>query len=223
MKKKIFLTITAFILSLLLAFCVAWTVINFDTVKKTMSGTQLYTFEDVTNSFNDGYAQGIINEENLVAELEDHKSLVNVLTEQVKVLESTKSALEEEVSGLKSLSSSYEVRISNLTAEKERLESDLVAANSIIDDLYEKLYGEYVDPDEGQNEDLLYQIHLLEVQIESLEESCSALDSENESLFYENIEFRKRISVLEDEIFSLNKISSTLRDQLIALGETPEA
>ena len=57
--KKILITCICLVLAGAFTFAISWGVINFNKVKEGMSGTGVYTEQDLNKAYEDGYGQGI--------------------------------------------------------------------------------------------------------------------------------------------------------------------
>lgn len=78
--KHILTTIFGFLIVAVLAFVVIWSVINFDKVKDGMSGTGVYTYEDIENAFEDGYNTALENKAEYLETIENLKEQLDKLS-----------------------------------------------------------------------------------------------------------------------------------------------
>ena len=121
MAKKIILTVIFALLIGALGFCVCWTVINFNKVKEGMSGTALYTEEDIESSYKDGYYTGLKDKESLTREVGQLRTLL--------------SEKEIQLSNLKNYVSECEATIQGLTKENNNLKAEIKRLETIIENL----------------------------------------------------------------------------------------
>ena len=61
--KKILGIIFSLVFVCAFAFVLTWAIINFNKVKEGMSGTQIYTNEDLDKAYNDGYNTALENKD----------------------------------------------------------------------------------------------------------------------------------------------------------------
>ncbi len=59
--KKVLIAIFSIIIIAAFAFLITWGIINFNKVKDGLSGTGLYTKDDVDKAYNDGYDTALKN------------------------------------------------------------------------------------------------------------------------------------------------------------------
>lgn len=78
--KQILTTIFGFLIVAILAFVVIWSVINFDKVKDGMSGSGVYTYEDIQNAFEDGYNTALVNKAEYLETIENLKKQLDELS-----------------------------------------------------------------------------------------------------------------------------------------------
>ena len=78
--KQILTTIFGFLIVAILAFVVIWSVINFDKVKDGMSGSGVYTYEDIQKAFEDGYNTALENKAEYLGTIENLKKQLDELS-----------------------------------------------------------------------------------------------------------------------------------------------
>ena len=125
MGKKIIVTIISLLLISALGFCVCWTVINFGKVKDGLSGTAIYTKEDVEKAYYDGYDKALNDKDDLLLQIEELRFLLseketelhnlevklsdyNLTKSELNALKHEQARLEKEVSNLKLSLKTYE-------------------------------------------------------------------------------------------------------------------
>ena len=72
--KRVLSIIFSILFIVAFAFVLSWGIINFNKVKDGLSGTKLYTKEDIEISYEDGYNTALKNEENYTKQIEELRS-----------------------------------------------------------------------------------------------------------------------------------------------------
>ena len=129
------------------AFVLSWGIINFNKVQDGLSGTGVYTKEDVDNAYKDGYSTALDNEKEYTKLIDGYRdtitsqsdeisklsSQVTLLTNtnkdyiiQLSNLEMQKVSLEEQVDNLYIIKSNNEATISELNLQIYNLESEII-------------------------------------------------------------------------------------------------
>ena len=101
--KKIIAIVLSVVLLGVSAFSIAWGVINFNKVKDGLSGTGLYTQDDVQNAYEDGYGTALDNKqeyENLIAEYRDKLADYEIIKKELAVSKDNINELNEKVYNL---------------------------------------------------------------------------------------------------------------------------
>ena len=142
MTKKIIIGILIFVMVGTITFGIVWIVRNKDALSVAMSGTALYTKDDIDAAYKDGYDNALLNKQDYVTQIEELRATLGTLT-------SEKAALEKQRDDYKSQygASSAEVeRLNNQIAEKDeqiaglqtslesykKLEEEMQNANKVI-------------------------------------------------------------------------------------------
>ena len=172
--KKIVLGIVSVILFLVLAFCLTWCIINFDLVKLGLSGTQLYTKQDVDNAYNDGMKQSFKDKEDYLLLIDNYKSQIETLQDKV-----SKNSL---------LLKQNADKISNL-------EINLSSAISKRDE-----YKNQLDSSTKSNAELQAKYELEVSKVTSLKSQITQLNAEKEEINANLINARSRINELTQTI-----------------------
>lgn len=134
--KKILGIIFSCVFILVFGLVLTWGIMNFNKVKEAMSGSQIYTQEDLNNAYQDGYNTACDNKEEYEAMIISYRDRIAVLTAQ---LESSTSSYEDIIRDLnkevKSLSDSlshfenssisYTNQIANLNNRIKSLEESI--------------------------------------------------------------------------------------------------
>lgn len=143
-SKKILITSMIILITGILAFCITWTVLNFNAIKNVFNGTKLYTKTDIDNAYTDGKNDGFKEKNdylllidgylNQVASLEynlaENTNSLNKLEADYSALKETRDKLQSELSENKNnydeLSIEYEainLKCNNLLAQIEKLKN----------------------------------------------------------------------------------------------------
>ena len=112
--KKVLIAIFSIIIIAAFAFLITWGIINFNKVKEGLSGTGLYTKEDVDNAYNDGYNTALSNKTDYDNLINSYKDTITMQTDAVAKLNSEKSVLD------KSLKDCQD-QVTNLTEQRDAL------------------------------------------------------------------------------------------------------
>lgn len=124
--------ITAIVLSVILlaalAFSITWGVINFNKVKDGLSGSGLYTQDDVTSAYDDGYNTALDNKqeyEDLIAEYRDKLSDYELIKKELVVSKDNIDGLNDKVFELKNYIAECESLIDKMKAENYQLSNQI--------------------------------------------------------------------------------------------------
>ena len=132
MKKKGSIIFTT-ILVCLLGFCVIWSISNFDKLKLAISGTALYTKEDVDNAYRDGYDTAVTDKADLLVQIEALRNELDVKTAEL-------SALKNKFADYDAITTeNYELKqqIKALEKEIENLNLTISAYEKFVEDVEE--------------------------------------------------------------------------------------
>lgn len=135
--------IAAIILSVILLagalFCVCWTFINFDKVTKAMSGTALYTAEDLQAAYDDGY-----NDANF--DKSTYDGLISSYRAKIDELENSLAPLQAQYDKLNGLYNELITAYDNLSEDYTAAVAEIEALTAEINNTvayYELLLQEY--------------------------------------------------------------------------------
>lgn len=146
------------------AFVLSWGIINFNKVKDGMSGTGIYTKEDINKSYEDGYNTALTDKEEytkLIASYRDTittlKDNISQLNSQIAILtnnnkdyanqvESLNNNIEELNNQLNTLEKNKQTEIDNLNLQITNLQSEINRLNSLLEN-YQTITGEKVEVD----------------------------------------------------------------------------
>jgi len=184
METKKVLTIVFSLLAIfILGFAVSWSIINFNKVKDSMSGTELYTNEDLKKSYQDGY-------DTALKDKDEYDELINNYRDMITELNDNISALNSQIASLNTSNRDYQNQVDKLNNQK----ADLI---SQIDELR---------TNKNQNETT---INALNKQIAGLNAEISSLNNiigTNENTINE---LNNQIAGLNNQIVGLNQTIST--------------
>ena len=130
--KKVLIAIFSIIIIAAFAFLITWGIINFNKVKDGLSGTGLYTKDDVDKAYNDGYDTALKNKTEYEDLINSYKDTITMQTDAVAKLNSEKSVLD------KSLKDCQE-QVTNLTEQRDGLKVQIDLLNAEIDNLNETI------------------------------------------------------------------------------------
>ena len=89
-------------------FVLCWGIINFNKVKESMSGTAIYTQEDVNNAYQDGYDTALTDKA-------EYEELINSYRDTITTLNDNISQLNSQILTLKNNNQDCQNQINNLT------------------------------------------------------------------------------------------------------------
>ena len=92
-------------------FTLCWGIINFNKVKDGLSGTGIYTEEDVNNAYEDGYDEALSNKTEYDELINGYKDTITNQTDEI-------SKLNSQVSSLTNTNKDYSIQIDNLRNQK---------------------------------------------------------------------------------------------------------
>lgn len=121
MKNKLAMIILSCIIVGALGFCVVWTIVNFNKVKDGISGTSLYTKDDLESAYGDGYNTAFKDKNDYIIEMEQLRTLLS--EKETKLLE------------LENYVAECETRIQDLTIENNNLRAEIRRLETIIENL----------------------------------------------------------------------------------------
>jgi len=209
--KKLIGLIVSLVLIAAVAGGIAWAVINFDKVKDGMSGTGLYTQDDIDNAYEDGYQKALENKqeyEDLIDGYRDtitnHNDTIALLNSQITSLNATNNNHLQTISGLQSNISALNVLISEH-------QTNNAANQNLINGL-----GAQVTTLQGQVNNLLAQISQNTSTITLLNNRIAEL--ENEVAYYQVLLAAFQSDTRVIATFMIN--NATYNVQVVNIGAT---
>lgn len=132
--KKIIAIVLSGLLLAMTALSIAWGVINFNKVKDGLSGTGLYTQDDVQNAYEDGYGTALDNKqdyEDLIAEYRDKLADYEIIKKELAVSKDNINELNEKVYQLQKYAAECEALIDQMKAENYQLKNQITHLETI--------------------------------------------------------------------------------------------
>lgn len=177
--KKVVAIILSTTLIALLAFCITWAVINFDAIKYAMSGTALYTKEDLDAAYEDGYNTAGLNNQDLQTQITSLRNQLDAKTKEYndanKDYLDAQSALEKKAEELEKANA----KVSELSNNASSLESSLAQAQTDLataQSNYSKALSDYQTASNRVDE-LEQEVFNLNTTIKSYEDFKESVES----------------------------------------------
>lgn len=198
--KKILGIIFSIIFIGAFAFVLSWAIINFNKVKQGMSGTELFTQEDLNNAYEDGYNTALKDKEEYEVLINSYRDTITTLNDQISQLNGQITILNNNIRDQKT-------QISKLEQDKVTLQENITTLQGTIANNNETISNNNTTITNLQNqiteltkseEDKTLEIKTLNNQIESLRTLNQQLQTSNES----NL---NTIKILNNQIVSLNE------------------
>ncbi len=201
-------------------FVLSWGIINFNKVKDGMSGTGVYTKEDINKSYEDGYNTALTDKEEytkLIASYRDTITTLNdnisQLNSQVTVLQNNNKDYSNQIDKLNTQKSSLETQVDNLTTIKTNNETTIASLNNQITDLQKQVTNLT-----NSGEDKSEQITTLNNQITTLQNTVSQLQTTNDMNVATIRSLNTQIANLNTQISDMTLQSQNSQGQINALN-----
>ena len=218
--KKILGIIFSLIFVGAFAFVLSWGIINFNKVKDGMSGTGVYTKEDINKSYEDGYNTALTDKEEytkLIASYRDTITTLNdnisQLNSQVTILQNNNKDYLNQIDKLNTQKSSLETQVDNLTTIKSNNETTIASLNSQITNLQNQVTNLT-----NSGEDKSEQIATLNNQIKTLQNTVSQLQTTNDMNVATITSLNTQIANLNTQISDMTLQSQNSQSQINALN-----
>lgn len=187
-KKRIIISsIISIIFLAVFGFCLCWTIINFDKVQSGMSGTELYTKEDLDKAHNDGYDEGIKDKNKYLEMIDEYRDNILNKTDEISILNKTIKEKNDLIIQKNKTISENEELINSLNSKLNNVNSIVSNKDNEIQLLNkenEKLKQEIID----LNDEILdYKNQILDIE--------KTIDDLNKSIEY----YKKFITALETD------------------------
>ena len=86
--KKVLSIIFSLLFACAFVFVIVWCIINFNKVEEGISGTGIYTQEDINNAYNDGYNTALENKTEYEELINSYRDTITTQTDQISQLNS---------------------------------------------------------------------------------------------------------------------------------------
>lgn len=227
--KKILITVFSLLVVGVFAFSITWGVINFNKVQEGMSGTGLYTREDINNAYDDGYGAGVKDKAEYTILIAEYRDTVTTLNDNIsqlnfQVATLTNSNLEyaNQVDELSNQKTDLEVQVANLKSIKDTNEATINELNDDIINLQKQVIAL-----EKNGEDKSEQIVQLNTQIAGLQNLVAQLQITNDlnlttinSLNEQIAGLNKQINDLNAQIYNKNNELNDLNSEILRLKKS---
>ena len=202
---KVFTIVFSILLVIVLGLGITWVCINAEKVKEGMSGSALYTEEDLENAHQDGYNEALENEQ-------EYLTLINEYRDTITNLNDTVSQLNLQIQTLTNANNDYEKQIETLTNLKTQNEATISSLNATIEanKLTIASNNETISSLTSQVKELLEDKEYNLSQINSLKTIIRDLQAVNSQLENTNKSNLSTIATLNSQIQSLNSQISDL-------------
>ena len=207
--KKVLGIIFSILFICAFGFVLSWGIINFNKVKDGMSGTGVYTKDDVDKAYKDGYSTALDNEKSYTELIDSYRDTITAQTDQI-------SQLNSQVTVLTNSNKDYTQQIINLESQKVSLEEQVDNLSTIktnnettINDLTSQIVILQKEVSDLQNSNYNYSQEIAQKnsQISNLQNSVLQLQKTNEL----NVE---TINNLNSQITNLNSQISEMSLQI---------
>ena len=190
-------------------FVLTWGIINFNKVKESMSGTELYTQKDLDNAYEDGYNTALTNEEQYNILINDYRDTITSLNDNISQLNSEVTRLNKnnadysnQITALTTQRDSLQIQVNDLKAIKSENETTISNANSEIARLTNQIAILHASGEDKSE------------RITQLSEQVANLQTVNQQLQKTNEANSATISNLNNQVINLNKQISDLTLQM---------
>lgn len=218
--KKVLTLIFSIIFVGAFAFCLTWGIINFNKVKDGMSGTGVYTQEDINNAYNDGYDTALKDKNEYTELIAGYRDTITTLNDNISQLNSQVNNLTNnnrdyanQVSKLNEQKSLLETQVNNLNTIKTNNEETISSLNTQITNLQSQVTT-LTNSGENKNE----QIAQLNTQISSLQNLVSQLQTTNNMNVDTITGLNVQIANLNNQISEMTLLSQNSTSQIANLN-----
>jgi len=219
MTKKILSIVFSLVFMFVLAFSISWGVINFNKVRTGMASTGVYTNEDLTKSYEDGYDNALKDKAEYTATIAECRDTITSLNDKI-------SQLNFQITNLNENNQEYKEQIGILSRQKENLESQVVNLQTAkneneitIRNLDNQIIGlqNTVSQLETNKEQNAVTISELNAQIANLQSINSQLQITNQINADTITSLNSQIVSLNNQVHEMSEISQNAGSQIAAL------
>ena len=209
------------------AFVLSWGIINFNKVKDSMSGTQIYDSEDINKAYQDGYDTALKDKEEYTELINGYRDTITTLNDnisqlnsQVTILQNNNKDYSNQIDKLNTQKSTLETQINNLTTIKTNNETTIASLNSQIASLQNQVTSlqNQVTNLTTSGEDKSEQIKTLNSQITTLQNTVSQLQTTNDMNVATITSLNTQIANLNTQISDMTLQSQNSQGQINALN-----
>ena len=111
------------------AFVLVWGITNFNKVQEGLSGTGLYTQEDLNKAYEDGYDKALTDKAEYEELINSYRDTITTLTDQVTLLTYANQDCETQIKNLTETKQGLETQVANLTSIKKQNEATITSLN----------------------------------------------------------------------------------------------
>ena len=202
------------------AFVLSWGIINFNKVKDSMSGTQIYNKEDINKAYQDGYDTALKDKEEYTELINGYRDTITTLNDNISQLNSQVTNLTKDkndsvrkIEELKEQKTNLQTQVDNLNTIKTNNENTISSLNSQIASLQNK-----VTTLTNSGEDKSEQIEQLNAQILSLQSLVSQLQTTNNLNVDTITSLNVQIANLNNQISEMTLVSQNSTSQIASLN-----
>lgn len=218
--KKVLAVIFSLIFVCAFAFVLVWGIINFNKVKDGMSGSGVYTKEDLNKSYEDGYNTALTDKEEYVTLIAGYRDTITTLndnvsqlTSQVTILKNNNKDYSKQVETLSTQKNDLQKQVDNLTIIKTNNDKTISDLNTQISNL-QKQVTDLTKSGEDKSE----QISQLNNQIINLQNTVSQLQTTNDMNLNTITSLNTQIANLNNQISEMTLLSQTANTQIASLN-----
>ncbi|MBR4002794.1 MAG: InlB B-repeat-containing protein, partial [Clostridia bacterium] len=226
MTKKIIISVVSV---LILSIVGCFIGINWNSIKTLLSGSKIYTYEQIQDSYDKGYKDANTNETNYLEQLDYYRNLVEDneleilnLKNTVNILERTNENNTQTIADLETQKQTLEIDVENLQLIKTENEETITNLNLQISLLRTRVVELTADKTANQNE-----IVSLKNQILNLQTLNTQLQRTNElnaetitSLNNQIANLNSQISEMNTQVSNNSSVVNTLNNRITELEKT---
>ena len=207
--KKILITCICLGLAGVFAFAISWGVINFNKVKEGMSGTGVYTEQDLNKAYEDGYGNGIKDKAEYLILIDEYRNTITTLNDTI-------SQLNFQVNTLNNTNKDYERQVDSLKAQKVVLETEVLNLETNIANNNNTISGLNSQITNLQLE--AEKVPSLNSQIANLQATSLQLQAVNNSNAATITNLNNQIISLNNQISEMSSLSQNAGSQITILN-----
>lgn len=187
-KKNIIISsIISLLFIIVFAFCLTWTIINWNTVQSGMSGTTLYTKEDLDKARDEGYNDGIKDKNEYISLIDEYRDTIINNNDEISILNNKIRERDDLIIEKNNKISENEKTINSLNNELENKDISIAEKEAKVQSLTR------------ENNSLKQEIIELSDEILSYKNSISDLEKDIDNLNKSIEYYKKFITALETD------------------------